>query len=261
LGKKKIEPMKKHFHEMRRFMMFAMFATASMWMEAQVSWNIKGAYQLNMSDRAFEDNKALSGGRIGGGLTYRLSRMWAIQPSLYVSLKGMKLSSEYTKGEERMNDTVTVTEVKKHRKIRALYLEMPINIQLRIPVGKGNTLLLATGPFVAYGIGGKTHYEKTVGKATKVGGDAGDAFLYTGSDASYSKTVENVGTFDKDGMGFRRFDMGWNWDMGLQIKKMIVDIYLTYGMVSLDRDTGFDYALPIFTRHNISFGVGAGYEF
>src|SRR5574344_563067 len=124
----------------KSILLVVLFALVSVGSFAQVTPLVKGS--LNLSNYYGSDadgTKTLVGGRLGVGLEYQFNDLVSLQPTLYLSHKGAKI------GDSNVN-------IKRH----AWYLEMPIDVQLRFNVAQNTNLTVAAGPYVAYGIFGKT---------------------------------------------------------------------------------------------------------
>src|SRR5574344_2572591 len=153
--------------------LFALFSVASF---AQVSFGVKGGVAMSgfMGDNS-DNFKVKIAGRAGLGMEYALNEMVSIQPSLYWSDKGAKED---------------VSGVK--NTWNAMYLELPIDVQLRFNLDNTTNIVVAGGPYVGYGIGGKIKYEKD---GVSVKGD----------------------TFDT----LKDWDMGLNFEAGLEFSKFL----------------------------------------
>ena len=70
-----------------------------------------------------------------------------LQPQLLVSAKGG--NSEVRDLDRNVYFTSDLTS-----KVRLLYLELPVNVLYKLPLGPGK-LIAGAGPYIAYGLGGK----------------------------------------------------------------------------------------------------------
>lgn len=134
---------------MKKRIMLVLFAlVVSMSGFAQVSWSVKGG--LNMSTyvgKNTDDAKFKPGVRIGVGMEYALSEIMSLQPSLYLSSKGAKFSGSANFLGKDFKGDVTYNQT---------YLELPVNLQFRFNAAGNTNIVVAGGPYFAYGIGGKT---------------------------------------------------------------------------------------------------------
>ena len=94
-----------------------------------------------------------------------------------------------------------------------LYVEVPLNLVVKVPVAMGSHLFFHAGPYIAVGVGGKSKMESKVGplvststSTIKFSND--DPFTSQQDDAAYDK--------------LKRFDFGMNLGGGLQFKHLIL---------------------------------------
>ena len=130
---------------MKKSILTVLFALCSTIGFAQVSFQVKAG--LNLSSYIGENSdhsKFKPGARIGVGMEYQFTDLISLQPSLFFSQKGTKYSSGYEG---------TVVDADADVKINQLYLELPINVQFRFNLADNTNLVIATGPYLACGVG------------------------------------------------------------------------------------------------------------
>ena len=159
-------------------------------------------------------------------MEYQFTDLISLQPSLFFSQKGAKYSSGYEG---------TVVDADADVKINQLYLELPINVQFRFNLADNTNLVIATGPYLACGVGGKTKFD---------GGASIGGIAVNGGDK-----VDTVGS---DGLDYNRFDAGWNIGLGVEFGKILV---------GLDTQLGFCKVMDGNAPHNASIGITLGYKF
>lgn len=212
-----------------------MFALLSMGAYSQVSWNVKGGmnisnwsadYALNQSS----DSKV--GYKVGVGMEYGLNKMWSIQPSLLLSSKGMKVTQNpLTRANYLITDfSLTVNQ---------MYLEMPINAQVRIPLCNYSNIVIAAGPYFAYGIGGKSTTKLTFENGSTVE-TKGDTF----------------GTGDNDA-NLKKFDMGLGAGVAFEMGHLSLGIESQFGFTKLMNSSDNQTSSP----KNINYSLILGYRF
>lgn len=157
--------------------------------------------------------------------TYQVSDFFLIE-TLFFSQKGAKYSSGYEG---------TVVDADADVKINQLYLELPINVQFRFNLADNTNLVIATGPYLACGVGGKTKFD---------GGASIGGIAVNGGD--------KVDTFGSDGLDYNRFDAGWNIGLGVEFGKILV---------GLDTQLGFCKVMDGNAPHNANIGITLGYKF
>ena len=130
-------------------------------------------------------------------------------------------------------------------KTNAYYLEIPIHIGYKHIVNENLSIYGEVGPYIAYGIGGKT-------EATEVDFDM---------DYDYEVTTNKSNTFGSDGM--KRFDIGAGLRFGVEIKnKYTLSIGYDKGFIdtynsSDDSDDEYTIDLtPSLKNTNLTFSFG-----
>lgn len=195
---------------------------------AQVSFNAKAGLNLSSYMGSGSDGaKFKPGVRVGVGMEYQFSELFSIQPSLFFSQEGPKAS-------ETIN--VSGATAKAELSVNQLYLKLPVNAQLRFKVGENTNFIMATGPYIGYGIGGKS----TIKATATVGNQTG-------------KVKEKIDTFGDDSpLDLNRFDMGWNLGLGLEFNRFLVGVDSQFGFVDVKDNT---------STRNLNFGLTLGYKF
>lgn len=186
--------------------LFALITTASF---AQISWNVKAG--MNVSSWTSDGSKAKVGFKAGAGMEYAITEMWSIQPSLFFTTKGSKINSNLL--EVNMNQ---------------MYLELPIMAAARFYVGDYTSIVVSAGPYVAYGIGGKTK--------TKLG-DIPEVSVNTFGD-----------------YGAKRFDTGLGVGVAGEFGRIILGVEGQLGLIKV-ADVG--NASP----KNLNLSITLGYKF
>lgn len=195
---------------MKKFGLFLLFMAVSVAGFSQVTWNAKAG--LNFSNWSSGDADTKVGFKIGGGMEYAFNDIWAIQPSLFVSSKGIKASVS----EGNTSAKATCNQV---------YLEIPVMGAARIQVANTTNLVFSAGPYMAYGIGGKT--------SLKING----AF----------NSNEKVNTFSE----LDRFDCGFGLGFAAEFDRLVVGLDGQFGVVEIT-DGG---------PKNQNFSLSVGYKF
>lgn len=110
------------------------------------------------------------------------------------------------------------------------YLEVPLNLLVKAPIGSSSRFFVGAGPYVAMGIGGKT---KTEGTRALTG------------DYSFERDItfsnDDPTTFDQEegtGLGvIRRFDYGLNGTAGIEGKSVVLGVNYGLGLAKLQSGT------------------------
>jgi hypothetical protein len=106
-----------------------------------------------------------------------------------------------------------------------LYLQLPVNFVVRLPLQSNTNLFFNAGPYVAMGIGGKSKIEiKTLGSVSKSTNDIqfnnDDPATNEQEDASYDK--------------LKRFDYGVNVGAGFDLHSVILKVNYGLGLAKIN---------------------------
>jgi hypothetical protein len=208
---------------MKRIFLLAVMAVAVTAMSAQGLGLRGGVNMSNLSgDDAPEDSKMLTGFHIG--LDYEI----AVAPDFYFA-PGLLFSTKGTKVEESEGDASA------EAKVILNYLEVPLNLVYKPLLGEGN-LIVAFGPYLGYGIGGKWKVEGSEG----------------GTNVSFEEDIK-FGSDDED--DFKALDLGANISFGYMFAGgLSVQLNTQLGLISIAN--GDDASVK-----NTGFGLGLGYRF
>jgi hypothetical protein len=190
----------------RKILFLFSFVLMTVAASAQVSWIAKGG--MNLSSITSSDANMKVGFNVGIGMDYALENLFSLQPSLLFTTKG-----------------VTESEGDVKVSINAMYLELPILMAGRIPLNPSMNLVITAGPYLAYGVGGKTT-------------------------ASSGGVDISVDTFGEDGL--KRFDAGLAAGVALEFNKLYVGLNGEFGLVNIS-DGG--------KNKNRNYYLGVGYKF
>lgn len=140
----------------------------------------------------------------------------ALEAGLLLSGKGAKSNTYLTSSSD--DNYVKTT-------FNPLYLELPVNFILRLPLESKNNIFINAGPYVAMGIAGKSKMEtKILGTVTKSSSDIefnnDDPSTTQQEDASYNK--------------LKRFDYGINVGAGFDVGKVIIKANYGLGMAKIN---------------------------
>jgi hypothetical protein len=105
------------------------------------------------------------------------------------------------------------------------YVEIPVNLALKAPMGKTTHFFIGAGPYVAMGIGGKNKIEgKTLGASFR---DESD-IRFSNDDPTTTNEEEDAG-FGK----LKRFDYGLNGTAGIEGKTIVLGVGYGYGLAKI----------------------------
>lgn len=181
-----------------------------------------------------------AGYHVGVVLDCRLVRNLYLQPGLYFTTRGAKLDETGT--EEGYKYSMT-------EKVNMNYLQIPVSLSYRFPIGGIVKIDINAGPYFAAGLGGRVKDEVTVS--------------YNGEKASESASYDVFGKWSEEEPrgDFRRFDAGLRFGAGVHIRKVSVGLIYDLGLTNL-LYTGEEHIWDKGTKYrNGSFQVSLGYDF
>ena len=128
-----------------------------------------------------------------------------------------------------------------------LYIQVPLNAVVKIPLDKGSNIFFNAGPYAAIGIGGKSKTESKIGplvsnseKTIQFSND--DPFTSQQEDAGYNK--------------LKRFDFGLNFGGGFQFKHVILKANYGLGLAKINSTESNNTANDKNKYRTLSFSVG-----
>lgn len=183
-----------------------------------------------------DDAKTLTSFQAGIIGDFNLSDFIALQPGLLVTGKGSKTQS----GDPADANYFKATS-------NPIYIEVPLNLVFKAPLGSDTRFFAGAGPYLAVGIAGKN---KTEGKIF-------------GASFSSEKNIEwsddDPTTLDYDeGAGFgilKRFDYGLNGTAGIETKTIVLSANYGLGLAKLQ--SGSNSSEDDINKHRVlSFTIG-----
>lgn len=183
-----------------------------------------------------DDAKTLTSFQTGIIGDFNLSDFIALQPGLLVTGKGSKTQS----GDPADANYFKATS-------NPIYIEVPLNLVFKAPLGSDTRFFAGAGPYLAVGIAGKN---KTEGKIF-------------GASFSSEKNIEwsddDPTTLDYDeGAGFgilKRFDYGLNGTAGIETKTIVLSANYGLGLAKLQ--SGSNSSEDDINKHRVlSFTIG-----
>ena len=185
-------------------------ANAQMYIQGGVNF----ANITRTNDGQTEKNNLLTTFNLGFMSRFGLSKVFDLESGLLLTGRGSKAETYFNAG----NDYVKST-------FNPLYLEVPLNAVVRVPVAMGSHLFFHAGPYIAVGIAGKSKMESKIGPLVststgKIKFSNDDPFTSQQDDAAYDK--------------LKRFDFGMNLGGGLQFKRLILKANYGLGFAKIN---------------------------
>lgn len=210
----------------------ALLTMASIICAKNPSFYIKGG--LNMSNLYGDklSNKDVKPCFHGGvGLDFEFTTNLSLQTGLYFSSKGADYTTSLSDEIENVKYSVT-----------ANYLQLPIYFAYKIDITPDARLFLHTGPYLAYGVGGKRNIES---------GFTDDRKEYFGK--------QEINTFDNE-YGYKPFDIGVGVGAGVELGIIFINLGWDMGLNNIARNIkGIPSYKP--TKKNRSTYLSIGYKF
>ncbi len=163
----------------------------------------------------------------------------SLQPGILFTGKGSKIQ----RGDANNNGYFKQTS-------NPFYIEVPLTLVLKAPVGGGNSFFAGAGPYVAVGISGKNKTE-------------GRNLLGTYSnERSITFSDDDPRTFsEEEGTGFgvlKRFDYGLNGTAGIEGKSIVLGA--SYGLGLAKLQSGSNNNADNNNKHRV-FALTVGFKF
>jgi hypothetical protein len=164
-----------------------------------------------------------------------LDPMFDLESGVLLTGRGSKAETYFTNGNYSKS------------RFNPLYIEVPLNAVVKIPVNKGSNIFFNAGPYAAVGIGGKSKTETKVGpllstseKNIQFSND--DPFTSQQDDAAYDK--------------LKRFDFGLNFGGGFQFKHLILKANYGLGLSKINSTQSDNTVNDKNKYRTLSFSVG-----
>ena len=185
-----------------------------------------------------EDNNMLTSFNAGILGRFGLSKIVDLESGLLFTGKGSKAQTYYTSS---TTDNYVIT------KFNPYYIEVPLNVVVRVPLQKTHGLFFHAGPYAAIGVAGKsTTDQKIIGIASHSENNIQFAndnpFTSRQEDASYYK--------------LKRFDFGVNVGGGFDLGKLLLKVNYGYGLTKINSTESNNASDDKNKYLTVSFSVG-----
>lgn len=196
--------------------------------EKKVSFQMRGGLTLSNLTASWTDSRdnatMIAGFNLGGIAYFSLGKDIYLQTGLSFISKGAKVKNVNVDG-QNMDATM-----------RAQYLQIPVYFAYKIKFANSvNKLVLAAGPYFAYGIAGKT------------------SFSQYGSNSDFS-----FNTFDSNGL-WNRPDVGLGYELQFEMEKLVLLMGSEIGIAKAWK--GSALTDPDLHVRNTSVHFSIGYKF
>ena len=197
---------------------------------------------INLANVSIDDNgniddaKTLTSFQVGLVGDLPVLPFLSIQPGILLTGKGTKSQSGSASDANYFKATTN-----------PLYIEIPVNLVLKGPIGKDAKVFVGAGPYLGIGVAGKNKVE---------GKFLGNAFS---SDEDIRWSNDDPSTLNyEEGAGFgimKRFDYGLNGTAGIEGKSTVLSVNYGLGLAKLQ--SGSDSSQDEKNKHRVlSFTLG-----
>lgn len=197
----------------------ALLVSAGASAQMPISFGVKAG--ANLSNYSEGDMDAKFGFNVG--ITADIN----IAPSLYV-LTGLELTTKGAKQEESISESFMGTSysIKVKETSNPMYLQLPIHLGYKLEVTPGTNIVFRAGPYLAYGIGGKSK--------TEISGNFGDLDLNNLLNQLDLKNGESdIFGNGENQLDTKRFDFGIGGGVGAEFGKISATIGYDLGLTKL----------------------------
>ena len=199
-------------------LVFGLILTTTVALSSKAQVYIQGGLNLanitKTSDGQTSDNNILPSFNVGLLGRYGITSNFAIESGALLTGHGSKAETYFNGG----NDYVK-------SRFNPLYLEVPLNVVLNIPLPGKTGLFFNAGPYMAVGVGGKS---KTDSKILGITSSSENPIKFSNDDPFTSQ--QDDAAYDK----LKRFDFGINLGGGFDFKKLIVKANYGYGLAKIN---------------------------
>lgn len=217
-----------------------LFLTTAVALGTNAQVYVQGGLNLaNISktkDGQTEKNNILPSFNVGIMGRLPITSMFSLESGLLLTGKGSKAETYFNSG----NYTKA--------KFNPLYIEMPVNAVVKIPLEKESNVFFHAGPYVAVGIAGKSTWEKsTVGIITK-----STSNIKFSNDDPFTPGEEEGAAYDR----LKRFDVGLNFGGGVQFGRIMLKANYGLGLTKINSTESNNNADDKNKYRTLSFSVG-----
>jgi hypothetical protein len=195
---------------------FAVTAICTTAAKAQVFYAQGGVNFANISTNnngSTDDTKTLT--------TFNAGLLGKFGLSKPVDLEtGILLQGRGAKAESRIDDNNYVKA-----KFNPLYLEVPLNVVVKLPFTGSTGVFVSAGPYAAIGIGGKSKVES---RFLGVQSNTSETIKFSNDDPTTNG--QEGASFDR----LKRFDYGINFGAGLEFKHLILKAGYGLGLAKIN---------------------------
>ena len=128
-----------------------------------------------------------------------------------------------------------------------MYVEVPLNLVVKLPLAKTSGVFFHAGPYIAVGVAGKSKRESKIGP------------LYTSSSSNIKFSNDDPFTSQQDDAAYdklKRFDFGMNFGGGVQIAHILLKVNYGLGFAKINSTESNNTVNDKNKYRTLSFSVG-----
>ncbi len=220
------------------FLGFLLTTTVVLSTKAQVY--VQGGLNLanitKTNDGQTEKNNILPSFNVGILGRLKLDPMFDLESGVLLTGHGSKAETYFNGG----NDYVKT-------KFNPLYIQVPLNAVVKIPLEKESSIFFNAGPYAAIGIGGKSSSESKFGPLMS----SSSKTIVFSNDDPFTSQEEDAG-YNK----LKRFDFGLNFGGGFQFQHFIIKANYGLGLAKINSTESNNTANDKNKYRTLSFSVG-----
>ncbi|MEP7237934.1 MAG: porin family protein [Ferruginibacter sp.] len=188
------------------------------------------------NDGQTEKNNILPSFNVGILGRLPLASMFSLESGLLFTGHGSKAETYFNGGSDYVKT-----------RFNPLYIQVPLNAVVKIPLEKESSIFFNAGPYAAIGVGGKSTSESKFGplmssSSKTIAFSNDDPFTSQEEDAGYNK--------------LKRFDFGLNFGGGFQFQHFIIKANYGLGLAKINSTESNNTANDKNKYRTLSFSVG-----
>ena len=219
---------------------FVLILSTSMSVSSKAQVYIQGGLNLanitKTSDGQTSDNNILPSFNVGLLGRFGLSSTFDLESGLLLTGHGSKAESYFNGGADYVKS-----------KFNPLYIQVPLNAVVKIPLEKETSLFFNAGPYIAMGIGGKSKQESKFGPLMASSTET----IKFSNDDPFTSQQEDAG-YDR----LKRFDFGLNFGGGFEFEHLILKVNYGMGLAKINSTAGNNNYDDKNKYRTLSFSVG-----
>ena len=189
-----------------------------------------------------ENYNANFGYRFGLGVEFPIDRTWSLQTGLQLLNRSYSIDETVTALGTSEKGKQMYIGLDIDSKTNAIYLQVPIKMAAYLPLNDKCGLQFSAGPYIAYGIGGKSSLNWLIATSESIDTDN---LTVEFPNTSLKQGEASHKTFSKD-RGLKRLDIGLSLGIDFKYKRFFAGIGAEYGFLPIDKEFPKDLFKYIF---------------